>query len=328
MERELISHIPGEITSETFCADDVAICHIVNAVGCKNYGLSASIAEKYSYADIYGSRQPLYNLNRARLSSRDQLGRVRIFKKIGQPYIICMVAHFAPGNPTDLDESKTKKETMCTSTDKNYVAGLTHDKLSDRMHNLILCIDDLRKKIPFLPVTSIYIPAGTGCGLFGDTWEHKYMPCLEKLGKFCATQGKYLKIVEKKSKKTTATKPGSHLQEWTPPYVQQHHLPPPVIALDAEPDLEYETFITQQPQQDITSFSPISADQPDIGGLPEISAQETTQVLSYLQSPEPEVLQKIRPLKDPRKRAREEEDGQQKSKKKKSEILRRGSPKN
>ena len=183
MEARALSHSTGEITNDIFCADDVAICHIVNAVGCKSYGLSASLAEKYPYADIYGGRQPLYTLNRARVSSRDQVGTVRIFKKSKFPFIVCLVAHYAPGNPTDSDE--IKKQSLNSSTDKNYVVGLTRDKLTDRLRNLGSCIDELCKKIPYLPVTNICVPAGTGCGLFGGVWEDKYLPQPTASGNSC-----------------------------------------------------------------------------------------------------------------------------------------------
>ena len=129
----------------------MAICHIVNAVGCKNFGLSSSpLAEKYPYADIYGKREQLYNLNRARVASRDKVGTARIFKVYNKPFIICMVAHYAPGDPTDTDPKK--QETLKTSTDKNYVEGLTQVTLGYRLKNLLGCIDDLGKKIPHLPV--------------------------------------------------------------------------------------------------------------------------------------------------------------------------------
>ena len=60
---------PCDITS--ISGNNVAICHIVNATLCKSYGLAAKIAQAYPYADIYGSRVQLYNLN-ARQKPRDR----------------------------------------------------------------------------------------------------------------------------------------------------------------------------------------------------------------------------------------------------------------
>jgi len=175
MAGQSLSHEIGEITSDKYSSDTVAICHIVNASGCKNFGLSLKLAEKYPYADIYGSREPLYNLNRARVSSRDEVGRVRIFKEDKKPYIICLVAHYAPGNPTDEDENKI--QSLKTSSDKHYVHYLKEDTLPCRITNLLKCIEDLAKKLPFVPVKHIYVPAGVGCGLKCEIWQKSYLKC-------------------------------------------------------------------------------------------------------------------------------------------------------
>ena len=129
MEGRSLSYQTGEITSESLNSDNVAICHIVNSVSCNNFGLTMSLAEKYPYADIYGDRERLFNLNRAKISSRDQPGLVRVFKDTSKkcPFIICMVAHFGSGKPTDFEPSK--QETIQTSSDVHYVRGLQKDNL-------------------------------------------------------------------------------------------------------------------------------------------------------------------------------------------------------
>ena len=325
MRAQFLSVTSGEITQIN--QEDAAILHIVNAVGCKNFGLSASIAEKYPYADIYGSRRPLYTLNRARVSSRDEVGTIRIFKKSECPFIICCVAHYAPGNPTDSDE--IKKQSLNTSTDKNYAAGLAQDTLCDRIQHLKKCVEEVIKMLPYLPVTKLCVPAGTGCGLFGRVWEENYLPCIKILA-----YHKNVEIIEKKRITSTAT--GSKLLEWTPLLTQQQQQQqlPPVVDLDAETTLTYHFMSSEQqqqpqyhyPTQQDIGFPPVIPDHQqqllpqqvqDIS-FPVISEQDASRVLSSI--PTEGKAEKARPKKDPRKRPREEEDGQGSTEKKKCNI--------
>ena len=161
--------VSGEILADQFDRDNVAICHIINATSVKNFGLAKGLGEKYPYADVYSDRKPLYNLNRCRVQSRDELGTVHIFKKNNRPFIIALVAHFGEGKP--LEENNYHKACVEKSTDRHFVTGLKKDTLSDRLDALRVCITKLSQQLSSIPINKIYIPAGTGCGLKDDTWE-------------------------------------------------------------------------------------------------------------------------------------------------------------
>lgn len=212
--------IRGEITAEQFDRDDVAICYIVNGTSVYNYGLSAALADKYPYADIYSARKKLYSLNRARVESRNQVGEVFIFKEPNRPFIIALVAHFGSGEP--IESNLKNQEYMKTSTDSHFVAGIKLDTLNGRVDGLKRCIQCLSHQLASIPISTLYIPAGTGSTLRGDTWEKKYIPVFEQLVHSAQENNIRIVIVDRRDHQQ---QPKTPLRHWVPKKEDQKDLP-------------------------------------------------------------------------------------------------------
>lgn len=293
-----------DITS--LSGDNVAICHIVNAIATKNYGLAGDIAAKYPYADIYGDRIQLYNLNRARVFSRDHTGDVKIFKEKGKPFVIALIAHYAPGEATDCDPAKPGFIT--TSTDRHYAAGLSNDTLGQRVNNLGLCINKLTTKIPQMPITHMYVPAGTGSSLKGDVWKNMYLPTFQKLEKSCSLNKIQCIIVEKKNRQQYQQQQElKKTREWQP-LVEQREQPCEIICVEENGEnwqIVNQHFYNQQQQTDYPSNSTT---------FPEVDSATLHELLTTLpartnedNTPHNPPKVKQRPRKEIKKRVREDE---------------------
>lgn len=160
--------ILGEITADQFNRGNVGICYIVK--------VSAVIAERYRYADIYSALKKLYTLNRTRIESRHRVGAVSVLKEPSQSFIITPVAHFGSGEP--LETNWKNQAYLKTSTEEHFLDGIKLDTLSGRVRYLQRCIEFLSDQLLSMPINIIFIPSGSGSTLSGDTWEKKVPPCL------------------------------------------------------------------------------------------------------------------------------------------------------
>lgn len=208
-----INTLYGEITSPEYDREDVAICHIINATVVRNFGLPARLAKIYPYADVYGSRKQLYNLDRATVSHRNRLGEVLIYKEPSRPFIVCFVAHFGPRGPLEVNE--TAQYYIKNSQDRHFVEGLKKDTEKDRLQALQQCVEKLSSWITAgaIPIRSIYIPAGTGTTLQGRSWDTKYLPILELLADQAKTSNIQLTILDIRLAQEQRS---SSLRRWVP----------------------------------------------------------------------------------------------------------------
>ena len=286
----------------TLRGSNIAILHIVNAVATKNYGLSANLAQAFPYSDIYGDRVPLYTLNRARVGSRDTVGDIKIYQDGGNPFIIALISHYAPGDPTDSDP--IKQANIKTTTDGHYSAGLKEDTLNNRVTKLNECIKKLVATLPHLPINYLFVPAGTGCGLKGEVWERRYLPLFDKLAKACAQRNINFIMSERKREQHPAVP--SKTREWHPP----SSAPPEnnIIYLDHNEDQqqqqqqELHLQLHQQEQQHLLQAQQLLQQGNSTSPLQEVDSQALQEVLITLEQQKPPHQRK-----DAKKRPREDE---------------------
>ena len=132
-----ISAVDGDLLDST----EQYICQQCNCLTTRTFGLSAAIAKKYPYANIYrGRKQP------------DIPGTIKIVGNgHDQRYIICMLAQYNKSKPNPLGK---------------------HDSFVDRQRWFRACLDRiglLDRKDHALQ--SIAFPFEIGCGLAGGDWE-------------------------------------------------------------------------------------------------------------------------------------------------------------
>ena len=48
--------INAYLSDEKLNQEEILLVHVINSVGCKNYGLTADLVEKYSYSETAGAR--------------------------------------------------------------------------------------------------------------------------------------------------------------------------------------------------------------------------------------------------------------------------------
>ena len=158
----------------------------INCVTVTAHGLSASIAKKYPYADVYSSRTPYKKgLNRAALESRPKMGSV-ILKRppasssnllsnfikerkeenkiVSQPPVVaCLVAQITPSKPGYYNQV--------------YNISIEEDNKEARAQAFQQCLTnlaELMKKEENKTWKTIAFPYQIGCGLAGGNWKDYY----------------------------------------------------------------------------------------------------------------------------------------------------------
>lgn len=140
------------------CGADI-IVQQCNAVTRKAHGLSAEIAKRLPYADIYASRSGS-SANTA--NDLDRAGRSVMCappKRDKQhPIVACLIAQLAPGKPG----------TWCNVYNIEHAKDSANERLRLFRHSLA----DLRAQLAdFEEVTTIAFPDHIGCGLAGGDWS-------------------------------------------------------------------------------------------------------------------------------------------------------------
>ena len=127
-----------------------------NCLTVYSHGLSKSLSDKWSWADLYSTRSKIGNRNLAIENDRDKPGSIRILTSPNNDKnVICMFAQWVPNKPGKY-KSYPKYEI------DNYN---NREKWFKECLNEILKIDNLE---------SIAIPYMIGCGLAGGNWENYY----------------------------------------------------------------------------------------------------------------------------------------------------------
>lgn len=131
-----------------------------NAVTRKSHGLSAEIAKRLPYANLYERR---VGSTPNTTSKRDEVGCTILCKppqkSNARPIVACLIAQLAPGKPG----------VWCDS----YNIPASADTAKERLRYFRLALADLRVKLTECDevIRSIAFPDHIGCGLAGGDWS-------------------------------------------------------------------------------------------------------------------------------------------------------------
>lgn len=142
------------------CEADI-IVQQCNAVTRKSHGLSAEIASRLPYADIYASRSGPSS-NTVTSTSLNELGRAVLRappkRDARRPIVACLIAQIAPGKPG----------AWCSY----YKIDASTDTAAKRLLLFRQALADLRTQLAdHDDVASIAFPDHIGCGLAGGDWS-------------------------------------------------------------------------------------------------------------------------------------------------------------
>ncbi len=127
------------------------IAHQCNCCTVTAHGLSAVIAKKYPWADVYSQRAAIGTRNCAK--QRDVPGTIKIVESpANSRKIICMFAQWTPGKPG--------------AYTKYYPADYS-DTPIDRQNYFAQCLEEIEK----LGIKKVAMPYLIGCGLGGGSWK-------------------------------------------------------------------------------------------------------------------------------------------------------------
>ena len=152
------------------CGADM-IVQQCNTVTRRSHGLSASIAERFPYADVYARRSG----RRANTADRPErpgtavLCRPTSAEQSG-PIVACLMAQLAPGKPGD----------WCAQ----YKIEAEDDSAEKRIEYFERALFDLEEQIRESAgaVKSVAFPHGIGCGLAGGDWL-RYEAMIERFAR-------------------------------------------------------------------------------------------------------------------------------------------------
>ena len=176
----------GDLTEWT---EADAIVHQCNCLAVKAHGLSAQIARKYPWADVYRYRRRQRFRNLAIPADRKEPGTIQIMRNPGldivknskgesnlipkRPDVIVLFAQWDFG-----------KGGGCRRTLSSY-----RDTPEEREQWFQQCLDELGKNKKY---QNLAFPYKIGCGLAGGNWNH-YLPMIED---FAVKYKKHVTLVE------------------------------------------------------------------------------------------------------------------------------------
>jgi hypothetical protein len=146
-----------EIAGNLMCTDDTIIVQQCNCLTVKPHGLSAQIAAKFPYANVYTKRHAIGRRNLAKEPYRARTGSVEMCKPFMAnegPKVACLFAQWECGRPGV------------------YNRCIHPDGLADDATNRIRWFASSLHAMGLLvaPHDSISLPWSIGCGLAGGKW--------------------------------------------------------------------------------------------------------------------------------------------------------------
>lgn len=148
----MVNFIKGDLLH---CNEPVIVQQI-NCVAVRPHGLSADIAKRYNYADVYSKRRPVYNRNWAINEDISTPGTIIISKDPENkgPIVVGLLGQYIYGKPG--------KYPSCPLSQDNY------DLRQKWFSSSLLELSD------FLineNISSVGFPFKIGCGLAGGNWS-------------------------------------------------------------------------------------------------------------------------------------------------------------
>lgn len=186
----------GYLTDDSFCNNETCIVYGVNCISCVPRGMALDLAKKYSHADAYNVRRPLYSLKRCIPEDRPVPGTIHISKGENLPYIVAIATQYGIGLP--IESNNIAQGIIENSKDRNMLAGLNEDTSINRLVYFKNGMKDLFNFIKGSPqIMRVIIPTGIGitCVRRDKVWENTYLPVIEDMYKQLKPYGVEVKLL-------------------------------------------------------------------------------------------------------------------------------------
>ena len=192
------------ITDDKLNRDEILLVHTTNSIGCKNYGNSSKLVEKYPYCDIAGLRCMDTDLKYiAREQDRSEEGTCHIHSPplySKGPKIGTLITQYGLGSP--YEENKITQKIIRKCEDTSLIHHLRMDTIENRIsyfNRSLFFLATLLKKEEYFEIKKIILPIGIGRGVVDDIWLKKYYNIITKFVYEMNFYGKKCYILVKKS---------------------------------------------------------------------------------------------------------------------------------
>ena len=171
--------INAHITDEKLNQEEILHVHTINSVGCKNYGLTADLVEKYPYCDLAGVRycdSDLKCIARVIDRSPESLCLVRsapLYLK--GPKIETLVTQYGLGKPYEKNGLTQKIVRSCGQ--ESFVHHLRHDTSDNRLIHFnaaLKTLSDTLKNNAYPDTNKAILPIGIGRSVVDECWLCRY----------------------------------------------------------------------------------------------------------------------------------------------------------
>lgn len=174
----------GRMIDHQFCDRKTCIVTAINATSLNASGIAKDLAETYTYANLFGDRKQLFNLNRTIWRDRPSVSEIVIREpppRSNYPYIVGLVTQYGPGE--SVEYNSTAKYYIDNSKDVHYVNGLTMDTKENRRENFKECLKNLADFVLHnRAINRVVIPRGIGRrGKMDHEWRSNYLIPLRDL---------------------------------------------------------------------------------------------------------------------------------------------------
>ena len=176
----------ANISDEVFNKDNICLVVNQNSISLKNFGRCSTLAEKYTYGDVAGTRKSCpHRRFCCREEDQSQEGDVHLKSPplyTEGPAIATLITQFGIGGP--IEENDVGKNIMKRNktTDKKFNSRLAADTLKNRVGYFNRSIYALKNRVTrseFDHIKKIIIPAGIArSGEVDDIWLRNYFPII------------------------------------------------------------------------------------------------------------------------------------------------------
>ena len=195
--------INGYVSDEKLNQEEVLLVHAINSVGCKNYGLTADIVDKYPYAETAGRRYCDSDLKCiAREEDRTPEGSCLIRPAplyIKGPKIASLVTQFGLGRP--YEENRLAQKIVRNCGQESFAKHLRHDTSDNRLIHFNSALKSLSaslKTSTYQDTNKVVLPIGIGCSGVSEKWLCRYYEIIKKFAQDISHKGIHCYIAVRK----------------------------------------------------------------------------------------------------------------------------------
>ena len=195
--------INGYVSDEKLNQEEVLLVHAINSVGCKNYGLTADIVDKYPYAETAGRRYCDSDLKCiAREDDRTPEGSCLIRPSplyIKGPKIASLVTQFGLGRP--YEENRLAQKIVRSCGQESFAKHLRHDTSENRLIHFNSALKSLSaslKTSTCQDTNKVVLPIGIGCSGVSEKWLCRYYEIIKKFAQDISHNGIHCYIAVRK----------------------------------------------------------------------------------------------------------------------------------